>query len=83
MSTIMDFNLALAREISKGLVSGRIMTRDGYSVRILCWDALGSYPIVGLVNYGSYERAEHYTAKGLSSFSRNRKTDYDLVIMQG
>ncbi len=83
MGTIMDFNLALAREISEGLVSGRIMTRDGYSVRILCWDALGSYPIVGLVNYGSYERAEHYTAKGVSNFSRNRKTDYDLVIMQG
>lgn len=82
MSTIMDFNLVQAREISEGRASGRIMTRDGYSVRILCWDAIGSYPIVGLVNYGGYERAEHYTDQGLSNFGRNRKTDYDLVIVQ-
>ncbi len=82
MSNIIGFDLALARKISEGHTPGNIMTRDSYPVRIICWDAVGTYPIVGLVNYGSYERAEHFTAEGLSNFGRNRKTDYDLVIVQ-
>jgi hypothetical protein len=83
MSNIISFDLALAREISEGRAPGKILTRDGYSVKIIYWNAIGSFPIVGLVNYGSYERAEHYTVDGLSNFGHNRKSDYDLIIVQG
>ena len=83
MSNIISFDLALARKISEGKEPGKILTRDGYSVKIIYWNAIGSFPLVGLVNYGSYERAEHYTVEGLSNFGRRRKSEYDLIIVQG
>lgn len=43
------FSQRLASKIMTGKVKGRILTRDGRSVRILAWDARSDYPIVGLI----------------------------------
>jgi hypothetical protein len=77
-----NFSIATAREINAGLAPGRIITRDGYPVRIICWDALGQFPIVGLVDYDTYERAEHYTNDGKSDIRGNVTSNYDLMIVK-
>jgi len=37
--------------------SRKVVTKDGKSVRIICTDAKGIYPVVGLVAYENYELA--------------------------
>lgn len=45
--------------------SRKLITGDGRKVkRILCTDAMGPYPIVALVDYGSYDKALSYTRDG-------------------
>ena len=39
-------------------------TRDGRKVRIICTDAKGNCPVVGLVNYKNYEVALNATKNG-------------------
>ena len=48
MSKCRKFNRRLASKIMAGKVKGHILTRDGRPVRIIAWDALGDFPIVGL-----------------------------------
>ena len=44
------FKVELAKKIINGEVDGRIVTRDGKNVRILCFDRKGSaLPIIALV----------------------------------
>lgn len=76
-----NFNIDVAREISAGHITGQIVTRDGYPVRIICWDCKGSFPIIGLVEYDSFERAEHYTNDGKADTRRNVRTNYDLITL--
>lgn len=42
-------DIELAKKITNGEVKGRIVTRDGRQVRIICFDKEGYYPIVALV----------------------------------
>lgn len=42
------FNLDKAKRIMKGKMKGRIVTRGGRKVRIICFDRMGYYPIVCL-----------------------------------
>lgn len=58
-----EFNLEKAKQGAK------VCTRDGRSVRILCFDAKGEYPIVALVDYKGGEGVEIYTKGG--KFGRN------------
>ena len=45
--------------------SRKLITGDGRKVkRILCTDAMGPYPIIALVDYGSYDKALSYTRDG-------------------
>lgn len=44
--------------------SRKVVTRDGMKVRIICTDAKGNCPIVGLVNYENYEVALNATKNG-------------------
>lgn len=50
------FNRHLAHEIMEGKQRGRILTRDGRPVRIVAWDALGDFPIVGLIYMSVLEK---------------------------
>lgn len=42
----------------------QIVTRDGYSVRIICTDRMGKWPIVALVCKGKEEYLVSYTRDG-------------------
>ena len=44
--------------------SRKVTTRDGRKVRIICTDAKGNCPVVGLVNYKNYEVALNATKNG-------------------
>ena len=48
------------------------MTRDNRNVRIICTDAKGNRPVIGLVDYKDYEGSYGYTKNG-----RIRNDDYD------
>ena len=44
--------------------SRKVVTRDGRKVRIICTDAKGNCPVVGLVDYENYEVALNVTRNG-------------------
>lgn len=47
---IVPFDLSKAKQITNGELEGKIVTRDGRNVRIICWDRNNeTYPIVVLV----------------------------------
>ena len=48
--TEIKFNEAIAREVNAGIRFGKIKIRRGNSVRIICWNAKGDLPIIGLEN---------------------------------
>ena len=78
--TEQKFNVDLAREINGSIKFGQIKTRDGRPARIICWNALGSYPIVALINMGGYEFPSNYTNDGKNDCRDNVMTNLDLVI---
>lgn len=76
---IVPFDLELSKEITNGEVEGRIITRVGNSVRILCYDVIGDkYNICGLVNSGESEEPEVFTEKGL--LYDGQTDDLDLML---
>lgn len=83
MSKCRKFNRRLASKIMAGKVKGRIRTRDGRPVRIVAWNALGNWPIVGLICFDDLdtELSWQWTRKGVpfchSDYSTN---DFTLVI---
>ena len=44
--------------------SRKVVTRDGRSVRIVCCDAKGGHPVIGLVDRGDYEAPKSFTKDG-------------------
>lgn len=60
------FNIEMAKKITNKEIEGRIVTRDGRSARIICWDRKGlDLPIVALVdNEKGEEGYESFTACG-------------------
>lgn len=76
---IVPFNLELSKEITNGEVEGRIITRVGNSVRILCYDVINNqYNICGLVHYGKSEEPAVFTEQGL--FYEGQTDDLDLML---
>lgn len=60
--------------------SQNVVTRDGKPVRILCTDAKGDYPIVGLIYYhDEREVPENYTENG-SCYIDNDESSSDLFF---
>ena len=62
--------------------SQKVVTRDGKPVRILCTDAKGDYPIVGLIYYphgDEREVPENYTENGSFDIS-NEENQRDLFF---
>lgn len=59
------FDLELAKKITNGEIEGRIVTREGRNVRVICWDKKDKdYPIVCLVNDDFEENIKTYTTQG-------------------
>lgn len=75
------FNRHTAREITEGNLRGRIKTRDGHHVRIVAWDAIGQYPIVGLIYISDLdiEMSWQWTKKGIA-FGLDMDPDYDGTV---
>ena len=60
--------------------SRKVVTRDGKPVRILCTNAKGDYPIVGLIYYhDEREIPENYTENG-SCYIDNDESSSDLFF---
>ena len=74
------FELELAKRISDGTESGRIKTKNGHTVRIICWDAKGMYPLVGLIDGGAYENVNMWTTEGKVDFRYDYHSPFDLII---
>lgn len=74
-----QFDVELAKEITNGTKEGRIVTRGGYSVKILCFDRkTDMYPIISLVDVKNQESFEFYGLNG--RWSDDGDDDFDLVL---
>lgn len=77
------FDVEMAKRISDGGVDGRIVTRDGRDVRIICYDRKeGSYPIVGLIKNKDWENLEEFTIKGEWGEDEADNRDLFLYVSQ-
>lgn len=78
------FDLELAKKITNGEVKGRIVTRDGRQVRIICFDKDGeqsAYPIVALIQIDPHdERMFTFSKKGIYNIGLESSNDLHLVI---
>lgn len=74
------FDVERAKRISNGEEEGKIVTRDGKEVRIVCFNARhNNYPIVGLIDEGNYESAESFSKNGSYSIE-DGELDCDLFL---
>lgn len=74
------FDVERAKRITNGEEDGKIVTRDGKEVRIVCFDVKNDkYPIIGLVKEGNYESAESFSKNGEYSIG-DGKLDCDLFL---
>lgn len=78
-SAIFPFSLEKAKRITEGKDEGKIVTRDGNDVRILCFDALGEYSIIALIKTADDEEdVETYNDDGFCY--DDGESDDDLLI---
>ena len=73
------FDIDRAKAISAGTEDGRIVTRDGHPVRIVCWDRKGADSIVVLFKYRSSEMVGTCYKNG--AYLRNMECDKDLFLV--
>lgn len=74
------FDLERAKRISNGEEEGKIVTRDGKEVRIVCFNVRHDYyPIIGLIDEGDYESAESFSKNGSYSIE-DGELDCDLFL---
>lgn len=74
------FEVGMAKKITSGEVSGRVVTRDGRSARIICWDRKGKFPIIALIDNGDDEVYQYYYADGIIEHRINLGSDLMLEI---
>lgn len=77
---VKPFNDKTARRITDGTIKGFIRTRSGENVRILCNDANGPFPLVGLIQGELGDIAHQWTLTGKSDTRPNVKTSQDLIM---
>lgn len=76
------FDLELAKKITNKEIEGRIVTRGGRSVRVICWDKKSDsiYNIVALLDESIMERILTYTIGGSEVAEEERNNDLMLEI---
>lgn len=74
------FDVELAKKITNNEVDGKIVTRDGRCVRIVCWDMKSEDSIVALVQCEFKEIVRSYTADGLLISKYENPSDLMLAI---
>ena len=74
------FDVEMAKKITEKSVEGRIVTRCGFTARVICWDRFGrDNPLVVLVNNEKDEVVICYNNDGV--FSTEKKEDgLDLML---
>ncbi len=78
--TEQKFNVNTAREITGKIKFGKIKTRDGRPVRIICWNAKGKMPIIALIDLGTFEFPSRFTNEGKHDIRPNVTSSFDLII---
>ena len=74
------FDVERAKRISNGEEEGKIVTRDGKEVRIICFDLKNDkYPIIGLVKEGDKEAPETFKKNGIYT-PDEKECEYDLFL---
>ena len=75
------FEVELAKKIQAGTKPGKIVIRDGRSVRIVCWDMNDeNYPIAGIItNYDGRESITTFTEAG--RYRKNGEDNCDLCLL--
>lgn len=77
------FDVEMAKRISDGEVDGKVVTVDGKSVRIVCWDLKSikkDYSILAIVNNEREENPLVCTINGLFDIEAESKNDLILEI---
>lgn len=76
------FDVKLAKEINNGTKPGKIVTRNGKNVRIICWDRNSiDCPIVALYTGDSNrEIVLTFTLQGRSSYYNDTDRDEDILL---
>lgn len=73
------FDISLAKKIQNKEIEGKIVTRDGRNVRILCFDRNSIDCIVVLIDNKSWEMIESYTLDG-ALYDLGLESPLDLFI---
>lgn len=73
------FDISLAKKIQNKEIEGKIVTRDGRNVRILCFDRNSIDCIVVLIDNKSWEMIESYTSDG-ALYDLGIESPLDLFI---
>lgn len=74
------FDVERAKRISNDEEEGKIVTRDGKEVRIICFDVKNDkYPIIGLVKEGDKEAPETFKKNGIYT-PDEKECEYDLFL---
>lgn len=76
------FDIKTAKRIAKGNLEGRVITRNGRPVRVVCFDMnpTEKYPILALIkDENGYERDMKFNSQGYTNFN-GLETKHDLFI---
>ena len=78
-----SFDLETAKKIQAGEIKGKIKTRNGYDVRIICWNRINEHhtPIVALIDNKQREELYFYSEAGEYDFGSNPLLDLILEIL--
>lgn len=74
------FDVEMAKRISNGEVEGKIVTRDGRNVRVVCWDARGDQCILALLAGKSKDDVGAYPNDGRIFMEGESPADLMLEI---
>lgn len=72
------FDLDLYNQLVKEDKTPRLVTRSGKSVKLVCVDKRGKFPLVGLIDNGATERGADFTKDGY--FEDQPGSDLDLFF---
>ena len=68
-------------DLKQAKAGAKVVTRDGRPARIICWDAVGKYPIIALLDCGKEgEIPYNYTTHGTTVIGCVT-SDYDLLLV--
>lgn len=76
------FEVGMAKKITNGEIEGKIVTRSGKNVRIVCFDkksVLNRYPILALIESDEGETSYQFNYKGYTNFV-GLETKFDLLF---